>query len=78
MLLGVELIEDPRSNRPFPPGRKLGDALKRTALEHGLILRIDPDWFAVCPPLIAEEGDLDELAALIRTSLEAALARVRG
>lgn len=77
VLLGVELIEDPRSNRPFPPGRKLGDALKRTALEHGLILRIDPDWFAVCPPLIAEEGDLDELAALIRTSLEAALTRVR-
>jgi adenosylmethionine-8-amino-7-oxononanoate aminotransferase len=77
VLLGVELVEDPRTNRPFPPGRKLGDALKRTALEHGLILRIDPDWFAVCPPLIAEEGDLVELCALIRASLEAAIARVR-
>jgi adenosylmethionine-8-amino-7-oxononanoate aminotransferase len=77
VLLGAELVEDTRTNRPFPPGRKLGDALKRTALEHGLILRIDPDWFAVCPPLIAEEGDLDELVALIRASLEAALAQVR-
>ncbi len=77
VLLGVELVEDPHTNRPFAPGRKLGDALKRTALENGLILRIDPDWFAVCPPLIAEESDLDELVALIRSSLEAALARVR-
>ena len=66
VLLGVELVQDPRTNEPFPAGRKLGDALKSTALEHGLILRVDPDWFAVCPPLIAEESDLDELAALIR------------
>jgi adenosylmethionine-8-amino-7-oxononanoate aminotransferase len=77
VLLGVELVEDPRTNAPFPAGRKLGDALKRTALEHGLILRIDPDWFAVSPPLIAEESDLDELVALIRASLQAAIARVR-
>jgi adenosylmethionine-8-amino-7-oxononanoate aminotransferase len=77
VLLGVELVEDPRSNAPFPAGRKLGEALKRTALEHGLILRIDPDWFAVSPPLIAEEADLDELVALIRASLQAAIARVR-
>jgi len=77
VLLGVELVEDPRTNRPFPPGRKLGDELKRTAVEHGLILRIDPDWFAVCPPLIAEEGDLDELCALIRASLEAAILRAQ-
>jgi adenosylmethionine-8-amino-7-oxononanoate aminotransferase len=77
VLLGVELVEDPHTNRPFPPGRKLGDALKRTALEHGLILRVDPDWFAVCPPLIAREEDLDELCARIRGSLEAAIARLR-
>jgi len=77
VLLGVELVEDARTNRPFPAGRKLGDALKVTALEQGLILRIDPDWFALCPPLIAEESDLDELCDRIRVSLLAAVARVR-
>lgn len=77
VLLGVELVEDPVRNRPFPAGRKLGEALKTTALEHGLILRIDPDWFAVCPPLIAEQSDIDELCGLIRASLQAALQRVR-
>ena len=46
--------------KPFPTGRKLGDALKRSALKHGLIMRIDPDWFAVAPALIADPSDIDE------------------
>ena len=32
----------------------LGKALKKTALDNGIILRIDPSWFAVSPPFIAE------------------------
>jgi len=47
----------------------LGVALKRTALQNGVILRVDPNWFAVSPPLIAEESDLDEMCALIEKSL---------
>ena len=77
VLLGVELVQDASTNEPFPAGRKLGDALRKTAIEHGVILRIDPDWFAVAPPLIAEERDIDELYGLIRASLEDALLRVR-
>jgi adenosylmethionine-8-amino-7-oxononanoate aminotransferase len=77
MLLGVELVEDDKTMKPFPPGRKLGDALKRTALKNGLIMRVDPDWFAVAPALIAEQSDIDEMAALIDKSLRDALAEVR-
>lgn len=69
VLLGVELVQDAVTNRPFEKGKKLGDALKKTALKNGLIMRIDPDWFAVSPPLIAEESDLDEMCALIEKSL---------
>jgi adenosylmethionine-8-amino-7-oxononanoate aminotransferase len=58
---------------PFP---ELGTALKTTALENGLILRIDPTWFAVAPALIAEESDLDEMCGLIEKSLVEALAQV--
>ena len=76
VLLGVELVEDATTLEPFPPGRKLGNALKKTALRNGLIMRIDPDWFAVSPPLIAEEADLDEMCALIEKSIEEALAMV--
>lgn len=73
VLLGVELVKDTTTMEPFPSGRKLGDALKKTAIKNGLIMRINPDWFAVSPPLIAEESDLDEMCDLIEKSLEEAL-----
>ena len=73
VLRGVELVQDDTTMEPFPEGRKLGDALKRTALQNGLILRISPDWFAVCPPLIAEESDIDEMCDQIEKSLQDAL-----
>jgi beta-alanine--pyruvate transaminase len=47
----------------------LGVALKKTAIKNGIILRIDPTWFAVSPPLIAGEPDIDEMCALIEKSL---------
>lgn len=74
LLRGVELVKDPQTLEPFP---ELGKALKRTALDNGLILRVDPNWFAVAPALIAEESDLDELCDLIEKSLVQALAQVK-
>jgi len=74
VLLGVELVKDPVTLEPFP---ELGAALKQTALENGIILRVDPTWFAVAPPLIAEEGDLDEMCTLIEKSVAGALRLVR-
>ncbi len=73
---GVEFVEDPVTNRPFPVGRKLGDALRQTAIQNGLILRINSDWFSVAPPLIVDEDSLDEMCDLIEKSLEQALDRV--
>ena len=74
LLRGVELVKDPKTLEPFP---ELGKALKRTALDNGLILRVDPNWFAVAPALIATPNDLDELCDLIEKSLVQALAQVR-
>ena len=67
VLLGVEFSV---------PG--LGVALKKTALANGIILRVDPDWFAVSPAIIATEADLDEMCTLIEKSLVQALAAFRG
>lgn len=74
ILLGVEFVKNTRTMEPFP---ELGTELKKAALEHGLILRIDPTWFAVAPPLIAEESDIDEMCELIDASVRTALNRVR-
>jgi adenosylmethionine-8-amino-7-oxononanoate aminotransferase len=73
ILRGVELVKDTRTMEPFP---ELGNMLKKTALKNGLIMRIDPTWFAVSPALIAEESDVDELCDLIETSLSEALSAV--
>ena len=73
LLQGVELVRDTKSMTPFP---ELGRALKRTSLENGLLIRIDPTWFAVSPALIAQREDIDELCELVRKSLIDALAQV--
>jgi len=70
ILLGVELVKDTQTMEPFP---ELGMALKKTALKNGLILRIDPGWFAVAPALIASQADVDEMCDLIEKSLVQAL-----
>jgi adenosylmethionine-8-amino-7-oxononanoate aminotransferase len=72
ILRGVELARENNAREPFPA---LGKALKKTAEEQGLILRVDPSWFAVSPALIAEEADIDEMCDLIEKALEAALAK---
>ena len=73
VLRGVELCKDTATLAPFPA---LGRALKATAVSNGLIMRIDPNWFAVAPPLIAEECDIDEMVDLIDRSLSDALEMV--
>lgn len=73
ILRGVELVRDTNSLAPFP---ELGAALKKTALKNGLIMRVDPGWFAVAPPLVAEESDIDEMCGLIEKSLVEALEQV--
>ncbi len=70
----MELVKDTKTNEPFP---ELGNALKKTALKNGLIMRIDPNWFAVAPALIAGEADIDEMFALIEKSLTEALKKTK-
>jgi len=73
LLRGVELVKNPVTNEPFEEGNKLGTALKKTAINNGLIMRINPDWFSISPPLIATENDIDEMVSLIEKSLKDAL-----
>ena len=73
LIRGVELVKDTASMEPFP---ELGMALKKTALEKGLILRVDPTWFAVVPALVIAQEEVDEMCGLIEQSLAAALERV--
>jgi len=74
VLRGVELVKDTQTMEPFP---ELGEALKACALKNGLIMRINPTWFAVSPPLIVDKADIDHMCDLIDKSLAEALSAVR-
>ena len=74
LFLGVELVRDTDTMAPFP---ELGRALKKTALEQGVLIRVDPTWFAVGPALVIEPEQIDELGDLVEASLKAALELVR-
>ena len=73
ILRGVELVKNTQTMDPHP---ELGKALKRTAIDNGLIMRIDPSWFAVAPALIASKSEIDEMLSLIDRSLVQALQEV--
>ena len=73
ILRGVELVKSTQTMEPYP---ELGKALKWTALDNGLIMRIDPTWFAVAPALIASKSEIDEMCSLIERSLLQALVAV--
>ncbi len=77
VLIGVELVEDTKTNRPFPDGNKLGAALKKTAISNGIVMRIDPDWFAVAPPIVSTEEEIEEMCDLVEKSLIDAIKMVK-
>jgi adenosylmethionine-8-amino-7-oxononanoate aminotransferase len=64
-LIGVQLVEDPTSKRPFPVERRFGKRVEARLLDAGLILRCDPDWIALAPPLITTIAEADEMVDIL-------------
>lgn len=78
LLLAFELVADRRTMAPLPPELNAYSRLVEHAFERGLIIYsrrtrggIEGDHFMVCPPLIIDEGQVDELMALLEDSLVA-------
>jgi len=57
--VGVEFVKDRKTKEPFPSEVGFGVRVGKAAIEKGLIMRADPNWVALAPPLImsAEEAD---------------------
>ncbi len=69
LMRGVELVRDPATKDPFPTAWQVGRRIARRALELGLILRAEPDWFALAPPLIISREDLDLMLGIVEQSI---------
>lgn len=57
----VEFVENMESRKPFPPERRFGKRVEKRLLKEGLILRCDPHWIGLAPPLIMTVDQADEM-----------------
>ncbi len=76
LLWGVELAKDPTTREPFPSELALGKRIGAEALRRGLIIRYDPGWFAMAPPLVVTPDELDEMCVLLEASIETVLSEL--
>jgi 4-aminobutyrate--pyruvate transaminase len=56
----VELVNDKQSKKSFDPAVGAGPLAADLALENGLVVRAAGDTVAICPPLIINDGEIDQ------------------
>jgi 4-aminobutyrate aminotransferase-like enzyme len=76
LMIGVELVEDPATKKPFAPEVKLGLRIGKQALANGLLIRYDPHWIAFGPPLIVTTDDIDQMVAILEQSMAEVLRKL--
>jgi adenosylmethionine-8-amino-7-oxononanoate aminotransferase len=77
LLLGIELVMDKKTKRPFPPEVRASRRLAAKALARGLVIypgggSIDGaqgDHFLICPPLVIREPEIDDLVGMLDEAL---------
>jgi len=74
LLGGLEIVKDKRTKEQFPQEAKAAAQIVQRCLEQGLIVRPLPgDVIGICPPLIIEEHEIDQLFDRLERGLDAAL-----
>ena len=62
LIAGLELVADKATKAQYPPAEKMAFKVAAACLAEGLIVRALPgDVVAICPPLIIDEAQIDEL-----------------
>ncbi len=57
----VEVVEDKVSKKPFDPSRSIGGKLQEASRKKGVIVRCSDSGFAIAPPLVITETEVDEM-----------------
>jgi putrescine aminotransferase len=72
LIAAIELSPDPARRARFAVEGEMGQRVLRHAWSNGVLFRAVRDSICLCPPLVIEEGEIDELVARVAKSLEAA------
>ena len=72
MLAAIEFVADPARKTRFDAANKVGARISAACLANGLIARAMPhgDILGFAPPLITTREDMDEIAAIVRRSVQ--------
>lgn len=73
LIHALELVEDRAEKRPFDSKRRLGYAIYRCALQHGLLLRPLGDILYFNPPLNIGRNDLETAMERMKRSMDEVL-----
>ncbi len=74
MIAGVELVANRETKEQFPPASGFTKHLARELLERGLFTRIVRDIICIAPPLVTTHAQIDQIVAIIREAVPAAVA----
>ncbi len=67
---GVELVKDKATKESFDPKAGVGAYLAKCCEAHGLIVRAIMDTVALCPPLIIQNSEIDEIVTSLSKGLD--------
>jgi adenosylmethionine-8-amino-7-oxononanoate aminotransferase len=70
-MVGIELVAEKETRRPFDPRRREGSAVCARIRRHGIILRPLGDVIVVMPPLAMEMDDLRKIVAALKEEISA-------
>jgi 4-aminobutyrate--pyruvate transaminase len=73
----VELAKEKQSKKPFDPSVGTGPLAADLALDNGLVVRAVGDAIAICPPLIINDGEIDQLFDRLVLTLDHTQAELR-
>ncbi len=73
----VELVQDKSSKKPFETAVAAGALAAELALDNGLIVRAAGDAIAMCPPLIIEAKQIDQMFDRLAATLDQTEAELR-
>ncbi|MEA2063761.1 MAG: aminotransferase class III-fold pyridoxal phosphate-dependent enzyme, partial [Gemmatimonadota bacterium] len=77
-MAGIELVEDTRTGKPFPPESRIGHKVALEARRRGLIIRPLGDVVVLMPHLSFSADELTRLVHVIAESIVAAVAGTAG
>lgn len=70
LMIGIELVENPRDKTPFPWKLAVGAKVCKQARKHGLIIRPIGSVVVFMPPLASTVGEIEHMLSLIYLSIK--------